>query len=556
MSKISELLESSKRNELWDLCCSFIELDTDQFVNIQKQLLLEQLELLKRSKLGRKIMRGAMPDSVDEFRNTVPITTYADYCPELLERDEDVLPAKPARWIQTSGRSGEYPFKWVPVTERFWEEAGRNFCAIALFSTAKDRRDFPLKYGYRILHAAAQSPCLTGHVAHKLGEELGFRFMPSLDESEQTAFEDRVTRGLKMALANGMDGFFGLAGILVAIGEKFKRGSGSAKTSKLLSQPGMLVRLLRGKIRSRLAKRAMLPTDLWSLKGIVSMGTDSVIYKNKIKDLWGRAPLDVFGNSESTVIATQTWDYENMVFFPNLNFLEFIPEEEHFKWQNDKQYQPKTVLLNEVNVGENYELVITNLHGGALIRYRLGDMIRITSLRNEKLNINLPQMIFERRADDLIDLGFVRLTERTIWQALEASDIPYIGWTAKKEIKNHKSTLHLYLELKEGTSLTDEEIATMVYQQIKQIDDGLYVYKDIDNLEQLIDFKPIEVTILPAGIFADYKLKRQAEGSSLAHLRPPHINPSDKVLAQLSAVTGERTGVKSTPVAKTGAITG
>jgi hypothetical protein len=535
MSKIAQLLKARKNFELWDLCCGFIDLDIDQFISIQSQLLLEQLELLKRCKLGRKIMRGAMPESVEEFRNSVPITTYADYCPELLEQNEDVLPVKPSRWVQTSGRSGEYPFKWVPVTERFWEEAGMNFSAVALFSTCKDRRDFPLKYGYKILHAAAQLPCLTGHVAHNLSEALGFSFMPSLEESEQTNFEDRVSKGLKMAFNNGLDGFFGLAGILVAVGEKFKQGSGSTKISKLLLHPLMLIRILRGLIRSKLARRTMLPKDLWSLKGIVSMGTDSIIYKNKIRELWGRAPLDVFGNSESIIIATQTWDYENMVFFPNLNFLEFIPEEEHFKWQKNPKYQPKTVLLNEVKAGQNYELVITNLHGGALIRYRLGDMIRITSLKNDKLKINLPQMIFERRADDLIDLGFVRLTERTIWQALEISDIPYIGWTARKEINGSKSTLRLYIELKDDNELTEEEIAGLVYDQIKKIDDGLYVYKDIHNLEQLIDFKPIKVTILPAGVFADYKIRRQAEGSSLAHLRPPHINPSDKILSQLGS---------------------
>jgi phenylacetate-coenzyme A ligase PaaK-like adenylate-forming protein len=300
-----------------------------------------------------------------------------------------------------------------------------------------------------------------------------------------------------------------------------------------------LLRLARGKIISKLAGRRMLPKDLWKLKVIVSMGTDSVIYKERIKELWGRAPLDVYGNTESTVLATQMWDYDNMVFFPNLNFLEFIPEEEHMRWQQDKNYRPKTVLLNEVQPGECYELVITNLHGGALVRYRLGDMIRITSLKNEKLHINLPQMRFERRADDLIDLGFLRLTERTIWQALENSEIPYIGWTAKKEIDDSKSKLHLYIELQEDNNLTDDGIAKMVYEQIKHIDDGLYVYREIGNLEKLIDFKPIEVTILPTGVFADYKLRRQIEGSSLAHLRPPHINPPENIISQLCNQSGE-----------------
>ncbi|HJX03855.1 MAG TPA: GH3 auxin-responsive promoter family protein, partial [Dehalococcoidia bacterium] len=478
-------------------------------------------------------MRGALPSTIDEFRKQVPITTYADYCPELLKKNESVLPAKPLRWIQTSGRSGEYPCKWVPVTDTFWQEAGLNFCAIAILGSCKHKYDIAFKKGLKLLHAASQSPCLTGAVAHKLEEDLGFSFLPPLNESEQSSFEERVARGFKMALSEGIDGFFGLAGILVAIGEKISRGSGNTRASALLRDPKTLMRLMKGKIKSKLAGRRMLPKDLWSLKVIASMGTDSVIYKDKIRELWGRAPLDVYGNTETTIIATQTWDYNHMVFFPNLNFLEFMPEEEHFKWQQDKQYTPKTVLLDEVKAGENYELVITNLHGGTLVRYRLGDMVKITALENKQLGIKLPQMIFERRADDLIDLGFMRLTERVIWQALENSGIPYAGWTARKEISGDKSKLRLFIELRKDNGFKENDIAAAVYQQIKSIDDGLYVYRELGSFENLIDFKPIEVTLLPAGVFNNYKVRRQAEGGSLAHLRPPHINPPDTILSQL-----------------------
>jgi len=542
MSRAAELLREGKTEELWQRCCGFIDLSMGEFMAIQKRLLLEQLELLKRCELGRYIVNGANPYTVEEFQEQVPMTTYADYCPVLLEQREDALPAKPILWVQTSGRSGEYPHKWVPISYRFWEEAGRNFSAIAFFAACKERGDIPFKNGVKLLHAMAQTPYLTGTIAYKLEEELGFEFLPSLRESEEMPFEERVNKGFKMALSEGMTGFYGLAGVLVGIGEKFRQGSGNTKFSQLLSQPRVLFRLAKGVIRSKLAGRPMLPKDLWTLKVIASMGTDSTIYKERIKDLWGRAPLEVYGNSETTVIATQTWDYDGMVFFPNLNFLEFIPEKEHFKWQLNRSYQPKTVLLDEVKAGENYELVITNFHGGALVRYRIGDMIRITALRNEKLNIDIPQMVFERRADDLIDLGFMRLTERVIWQAIENAKIPYRDWTARKEV-GETAKLHLYLELDDNYTATGEDIATAVYEQIKKLDDGLYIYKDLASLEGLIGFKPIEVTLLPTGAFTNYKNQRQAEGAELVHLKPPHINPSDKVLSLLEAIPETKVAV-------------
>jgi len=533
----AKLLRQGKTDEVWQECCGFIDLSLEDFMRIQRRLLLEQLELMKRCELGRYIMNGAEPYTVEEFREQVPMTTYADYCSELLEQREDVLPTKPILWIQTLGRSGEYPRKLVPYSKIFWEEAGLNFSAVAIFGACKEKGDIIYKNGFKMLYAMGQPPYLTGNIAYKLEEELGFKFLPSLLKAEEMSFEERVETGFRLALSGGMDGFFGLTGILVAIGEKFRQDTGSTKFSQLLSQPKMLSRLTKGLIKSKLAKRPMLPKDLWSLKLITSIGTECTIYKKIVKDLWGRTPLEVYGNSETAVIATQTWDYDGMVFFPNLNFLEFIPENEHFKWQLDHSYQPKTVLLDEVKAGENYELVITNFHGGALVRYRIGDMIKITALRNEKLNIDIPQMVFERRADDLIDLGFMRLTERVIWQAIENTKIPYRDWTAYKET-GETPKLHLYIELDDGYVASAKDIAAAVYEEIKKVDDGLYIYKDLASLERLIDFKPIEVTLLPAGVFANYKCQRQAEGADLTHLKPPHINPSDKVLSLLGAKAG------------------
>ena len=108
MASISNLLRQGRNEELWQMCCGYIDLNMKQFMVIQRRLLQDQLELLKNCELGRKVMRGSMPTSLEQFRREVPLTTYSDYCPELLEKQEDVLPAKPTHWLHTSGKSGEY----------------------------------------------------------------------------------------------------------------------------------------------------------------------------------------------------------------------------------------------------------------------------------------------------------------------------------------------------------------------------------------------------------------------------------------------------------------
>jgi len=99
--------------ELWQRYCGFLELPVDEFMNIQKHLLMEQIELVANSPLGKKIMDGK-PKSVEEFRRIVPLTTYDDYEPYLSERREDALGVKPLFWCHSAGRGGN--FKWIPYT--------------------------------------------------------------------------------------------------------------------------------------------------------------------------------------------------------------------------------------------------------------------------------------------------------------------------------------------------------------------------------------------------------------------------------------------------------
>jgi hypothetical protein len=523
MTTEAELLVEGKNEELWQRCCSFIDLSLEDCMNIQRRLLLEQLELLKGCKLGRSIMQGAEPETVDEFRKLVPLTTYADYEPFLLTKNERALPQKPLFWQHTSGRSGEYPFKWVPVTKRQFAELRSLLFACLAFACCRQKGEISYKRKDRILYALAPPPYTTGALIHAAPHEL-FEFLPPVKAAEDMPFEERIQLGFKMALSEGLDVLYALSSVLVAIGERFSQGNQKVDIKPLLGNPRALARLIKGLIKSKLARRPLMPKDIWKLKGLVSTGSDGSVFREKVREMWGRYPLDVYGGTESIIIATQTWDYQGMTFLPHLNFLEFIPETESLKSRDDPFYQPKTLLLDEVKPGEKYELAITNFHGGPLIRYKLGDMIKITARRNEKLNIDIPQMTFHARVDDMIDIaGFTRLTEKVIWQAIENSGITYKEWTVRKELKA-TPILHLYLELGENGHVAEEQIAKLVHRELKSLD---VPYAD---LEAFLGLRPLEVTILPENAFQTYMAKQQAAGADLAHLKPPHINPSDSVI--------------------------
>jgi hypothetical protein len=145
-------------------------------------------------------------------------------------------------------------------------------------------------------------------------------------------------------------------------------------------------------------------------------------------------------------------------------------------------------------------------------------------LRNGRLDIDIPQMVFLTRVDDQIDIaGFTRLSEKTIWQAIENSSVPYVDWTARKEVSD-RPMLNLYLEMNGGRNLTSQEISELVHEELKRLD------APYAELESFTGLRPVKVTLLPKDAFLAYKMKQQAAGAELEQLKAPHINPSDQVV--------------------------
>ena len=222
MSREAELIVQGKNEELWQRCCGFIDLSLEDCMNIQERLLLEQITLLKKCKLGKSIMRGAEPRTVEEFRRQVSLTTYTDYEPFLLTKNERALPAKPLFWQHTSGRSGEYPFKWAPVTSRQFEEVRALLFACLAFSCCKHKGEIAYKWKDKFLYALAPPPYTTGALIHSAPHEV-FDFLPPIKAAEGMSFEERVQLGFKLALFEGLDLFFAMSSVLVALGEHFSQ---------------------------------------------------------------------------------------------------------------------------------------------------------------------------------------------------------------------------------------------------------------------------------------------------------------------------------------------
>jgi hypothetical protein len=528
------LIEEGRKDELWKKHCGFFNLSRTEFRDIQTRLMLEQINLLGGSKLGKRLLGGKIPGNVEEFRQLVPLTTSDDYTEILKEKKEEGLPEKPVVWARTSGHSSEAGPKWIPYTQAMYDRLSDPGIAGMIMSSCTQPGDVKLERNEKFLLASAPPPYMSGFLARSLEKNLMVTFLPNLDEGEQMAFGERVAAGFKLAMSEGLDYFFGISVVLARMGEQFGQQSNNSKPSKELLNPSMLWRLLRAVVIAKTQKRDILPKDIWHIKGIVTSGTDTEIYKDRIEHYWGKKPLEGFACTEAGIMAMQAWNLKGMVFFPANSFLEFIPLEEYQKNKEDPKYQPKTLLYNELDLGF-YELVLSNFNGGVLVRYRMGDLFEVIANSDETIGSELPQMRFYSRSDDIIDLGnFLRLTERGIWKTIEATGLKYVDWVAQKQIDSTYPTLHIYLELSLSENISEEKVQEKVRQSFSAN------FSDYNDMKEMLGIEPVAVSLLPAGSFDAFMKAKVEAGADLAHLKPAHMKPSDDILVNLVNVTKEK----------------
>ena len=83
--KFEEKLKNRQYEMLWQEYCGFLDLDIDSYMTIQNRLMLEQISLWSRSELGKQMLNGKRPETTDEFRKMMPLSTYGDYADVLLQ---------------------------------------------------------------------------------------------------------------------------------------------------------------------------------------------------------------------------------------------------------------------------------------------------------------------------------------------------------------------------------------------------------------------------------------------------------------------------------------
>lgn len=497
----------------WRRYCGFLDLSLEEFTQIQGHLLREQIDLVAYTVVGKELLQGRRPISVEEFRRTVPLTTYKDYAPYLNDQRDECFANTDHTWIQTSAQGGI--FKRVPWAARFQHVQGRNVIAALILSSAPAKGEVTIAPGLKVLLILPGKPFASACLASSLAEHFPARVLPPLDESEKMTFRKKIDAGLRMALTEDLDFVISITSSLLRAGniaeEMFGRRRLPVRLTRL--HPRVLSRVL---LKWMGGRQKLAPRDLWSLKGVVGWGADSDVFSQRIEEQWGRPFFQMYASSEAGIAAMQESVRGDMAFLPDSVFFEFLPEDRLEDADGDSP-----VLITQVEDGKLYEPVITSFYGMPFLRYRQGDLVRI----KRDADSGVPRMVFHGRADDVIDLfGIARLDTKTVSKALEVAGKEHGEWCLRKEYEGDRAVLKLYIELGEGVAATEME--RRFHLGLKAADQHYReaVYTMACN--------PIRVTAFPKGSFQTVASQR-SKGSVR------HMNPPESLVQELRKLSGQ-----------------
>lgn len=493
--------ENYTNEEIWNEYCGFTDLSIDEFMSIQKSLMQEQLSIWKKSAIGKSMINTDI-NNIHDFREKFSLTTYEDYADVLLLKKDELIPDNAVIWIKTTWEGGIHPTKLAPYTENMINTFKDNVLACMILATAKNKYEINIKPNDTFLYGLAPLPYASGLLPRAISMNFDVDFLPNVEEAEKMSFKERNKLGFKLGLDRGIDYFFGLGSVAYYISKSIESlNSKSSIKRKTKVSLKSIFRYLKGKYQSKKEKRTLLPKDLFTLKGFMITGTDNVSYKDELEEMWGIRPLEVFAGTEPTCIGCEDYKRNGLYFFPDACFYEFIRECDMLKLLDDTNYEPKTYLFNELEVGETYELVISVFKGGVFMRYRIKDVYKCIA----KTSKGLPRFDYIDRTMDIIDIaGFTRISEKLVERVIELSKINIINYAIKKEFNsNNKPFLHMYIELDEKELMNEAILKSTLKDQLSIYFN--YVDSDYKDLKKILGMDPLKVSVLRCKTFSKYE---------------------------------------------------
>lgn len=535
---------------LGDVSLMEIEHYTKDPMQAQTKLLKKIIRKSKNSELGKKFGFADIK-SIEDFRKNVPLTTYEDYAPlvdRMIENKENNLmyTGKNVRYCSSSGSVGKpkilpksiedlwkmqcIGFSCSVATAAHWVKKERNITMpssmgpLVLILSGHKLEDgkqcngagqVPLTYLKPIMKYFCTSPTSllfpeheelldTSYLQLRFAlENRDVTYLGSLVVTLLTTMFDYLEENWQM-LCDDIEK--GIINPSVKITPELY-----AEYSKMFKPNPERAAELRAEFEkgfdTPIAPR-IWPKLVWAY-GMV--GSTLQVYVDKLRKSIGDIPVHNMGYAaaEGYFAMPTELDVSDYVLLPHSVFFEFIPVGDD---EEDEEENVKTVLIDKLEIGKKYEVVVTNLSG--LYRYRLEDVVKVTRMHN-----NTPSVEFLYRRNLSMNVANEKTTTQMVdyaaKNAAEETGVKLAGYSFYSDYSTNPPRYCMLTEPEEPVSEEKrQQLIDALDEQFKAINEKYYKYRRWGMLN-----RP-EVLILKPKTYWDYREYLRGKGVVLNQIKP------------------------------------
>jgi hypothetical protein len=412
-------------------------------ISMSEELLMKLLDENKDTEYGKKYDFASI-SSIEEYKEKVPLSTYDDYEPyikRMVEDDEKNLLTvrEPKHYALSSGSVG-VP-KHIPVSEEeleIYSKYGTSMCfgVIDEFYRNTTGRSVKPGFGVNLIELKFQETkhgipkgAISGNIMKQIKDITEFILTSPWDVINPQAEMDlkylRARFALEREDVTFLDGAFmtALVDMIDYIRANWRllcKDIYYGRIDESIKIPDEQRRIFEQKFRPnpRRAKKLAaefrkgsdgILTRIWpNLQFIASIGTGGFFtYARKMRRYTGKnIPYNnlTYAASEGLFAAARHAGDTSYVLLPEGGFYEFIPA--------NADDESTTLTIDQLEEGEDYEIVVTNLSG--FYRYRIKDVIRVTGFYNEA-----PLLQFIYRKSQMLSIQGEKTNEEAVRWAIE-----------------------------------------------------------------------------------------------------------------------------------------
>lgn len=260
------------------------------------------------------------------------------------------------------------------------------------------------------------------------------------------------------------------------------------------------------------------PKKVWpNLELILSTGSGSFLECTEVVRTYVGNEVNIlglgFGASECVFSMPVELNQNDAVLLPHTGFFEFLPLGE-----ND---YTKTLTLDEIEVGKDYEILVTTISG--LYRYQMRDAVTVTGTY-----LNTPKIQFSHRIDQTVNIFGEKTSElvlrKIVYDMASENGLSIHNFSVYPDTTSAPMRYVFFIEFTDDVlNISAEQMQESMEKKLRGVN---FLYDLFASSGKLA---PLEIHILQKNSYINYKQHLLNEGKNISQIKPVRIISSAKI---------------------------